>query len=68
MEQGKSAIGSVGVLASLSVLGISLYDILNQVINSGALPEKLKPYALALGGFLALFGRLRAKKQITSVV
>lgn len=61
---GKSAVTSVGVWGSLGTIVLALA----QVGQSGVVPPQWMPYVAAISGLLALYGRVKATKQITSVI
>lgn len=68
LEGEKSALGSIGVWGSLLSLLPAVLDAVNHGAATGALGPQGALIAAAVGGLVSLIGRLRAKKEITSVL
>lgn len=64
----KSAVESVGVWGSLIALIPAAYELVTQAAQNGSFGPHATAILTAVGAALSLYGRLTAKKKITSIV
>lgn len=66
-KEGKSAISSLTIWASLVSFGTGLVQVAQEISATGLLPTHWQPYVVSAAGILGVLGRLRATQPITKL-
>jgi hypothetical protein len=66
-KEGKSAISSLTIWASLVSFGTGLLQVAQEVSATGLLPTHWSSYIVSAAGILGVIGRVRAAQPITKL-
>jgi len=67
LESGKPAVESLSIWGSVLALSMSAFEVFQDPTIMAIVPPHLIPYLGALGAVLAILGRVKSNKKISSI-